>query len=173
MWALQAEDLAAEGREREAGTFSSKQRYSMAPHSPTPKETLVGNRDTCPFHNFSLFTTSMKFFKIHTWHSGNGAKAVLRVDAPLRTPWVAAPLQRETTALGFSAFPCRKDPSREAPGIQAEQCGISYVHWFMPQKENFCLSLQLRVHQVFEDQTGFLCLKMGIQTLLVGRARPG
>jgi len=47
------------------GSIPPEQRGSTAPHPPAPKETLVGSRDACPFYNFSLFTTSMKFFKIH------------------------------------------------------------------------------------------------------------
>lgn len=50
----------------EAGSIPHEQRGSMAPHPPAPKETLVGSRNTCPFYNFSLFTTSMKFFKTLT-----------------------------------------------------------------------------------------------------------
>lgn len=112
----------------EAGSIPPEQRGLVAPHPQAPKEMLEG---MCPFYNFILFTTSMKFFKIHTWCSGKEAKAVWSFDAPLCMLWAAAPLQRGATTVDFSAFPCRKG----APGTQAEQHGISYVHWFLPQKE--------------------------------------
>lgn len=100
------------------------------PHPQAPKEMLVGRRGMCPFYNFVLFTTSMKFFKIHTWCSGKEAKAVSSFDAPLCMLWTAAPLQRGATTV-FFCFSLQK----RGPGNQAEQHGISYVHWFLPQKD--------------------------------------
>lgn len=79
-------------RKEETRSVPPEQRGSTAPHPPAPKATLVGSRDTCPFYNFSLFTTSMKFLKINTRRSGDGAKAVSSVDArPAHTTGCCSP----------------------------------------------------------------------------------
>lgn len=115
----------------------------------------------------------MKFFKIHTWCFGNGAKAVLSFNAPLNTQQAAAPFHRGATALGFSAFPCKKDPSKAASSIHAQRREILYVCWFMPQSKacSYLQNKEFTRHFVIKQVSH--ALKMWIQTLLVGRAWPG
>lgn len=156
----------------EAGSIPPEQRGLMAPHPQAPKEMLIGRRGTCPFYNFMLFTTSMKFFKnIHMmlWERSQGCFKFGCPSVHAMGCWYSPERGNHS---GFFGFSLQKGPRKGAPGIQAEQRGISYVHWFLPQREGLYF-FTTRVHQVFYDPTGFLCPKMEIQTLQVQRVGPG
>lgn len=160
-------------REGEAGSIPLKQRGLMTPHPRAPKEMLVGRRDTCPIYNLTLFTTSMKFFKIHTWHSGKEAKAVSSFDAPLCMPWAAAPLQKGATTVDFSAFPCKKDPEKGPQAPRQSNMGFHMCTDFCIKKKALESFSQLEFTRYFMIQQVSCALKIRIQTLLVGRVQPG
>lgn len=132
----------------------------MAP----PEEMLVGRKDTRPFYNFTLFATSMKFFKIRTWHSGKKPKLFQTSMPPCACHGLVFPSREGQPQWIFLLFPAKRTQKRGPRHLGRATCDFICA-LISASKWRLALFFMTRVHQVFYDPTGFLCPENGDSSL--------
>lgn len=140
----------------------------MAP----PKEMLVGRKDTRPFYNFTLFATSMKFFKICTWHSGKKPKLFQTSMPPCACHGLVFPSREGQPQWIFLLFPAKRTQKRGPRHLGRATCDFICA-LISASKWRLALFSQLEFTRYFMIQQVSCALKMEIQALPAGRVGPG